>query len=231
MSVYVNESPSQLILHSPLAIYTFPSKGYYAANSELAPYMTLGQLTERNNSYPAANPGVAQADRIGLFSEEDVQIETGAAVNVTDRAARLLGAVTANAGTNLNTSALATQATLALVLAKIITAPATAANQTSVITALTGAQPNVVGLDAVGQDAAATTAYTTPNRICKNLLVSCEDFGAVVSVIGAADTQQVFVNANYQELLTGLAIPAATLIFAKNLVTGSNFTNLRLVAW
>jgi len=96
---------------------------------------------------------------------------------------------------------------------------------------LAGAQPNAVGLDEVGQDAKATTGYTTPNRVCHTLLVSCEDNGAVIAVDGSPDTENLFVNANYQETFTGLAITAATEIYAKNLVAGSNFTNLRLVAW
>lgn len=92
-------------------------------------------------------------------------------------------------------------------------------------------QPNALVTDAAGQDAIATTGYTTPARVTHNLLVSCEDFGAIISLNGATDTQNLMVNANYQEVFTGLAIPASTTIFAKNLVSGSNFVNLRIVAW
>ncbi len=102
-------------------------------------------------------------------------------------------------------------------------------------TALTAMQAALEsGLPASAEDATGHDAYSSivsaPARTCHYLHVAVGDNGAVVSLDGGT-TDHFYIPANVERMFPGLSIPSGADIQAKNLSTGSNYSNLRVSVW
>ena len=66
--LYANVSHKPLSISASTAQYTFLADGYYAANSELLPFVGSGRpLTQVADTYPDTKDGAAEAIREVLF--------------------------------------------------------------------------------------------------------------------------------------------------------------------
>lgn len=84
------------------------------------------------------------------------------------------------------------------------------------------------GLDTTGQDAYATVK--TPSADATHIFVSCGSFGATIS-LNAGTTDHFSVQPNMAVTLDAVTITSGVAIQAKNLVPGSNYTNLAVSIW
>uniref|UniRef100_A0A6H1ZHI0 Tail protein n=1 Tax=viral metagenome TaxID=1070528 RepID=A0A6H1ZHI0_9ZZZZ len=90
------------------------------------------------------------------------------------------------------------------------------------------------GLPTAGTDDEGAETYadvvTAPGRMCRNIHISVENNGAIVSCDGGT-TDHFYIPANTERAFTGLNISAAAVIQGKNLSAESNYTNLRISVW
>lgn len=85
-----------------------------------------------------------------------------------------------------------------------------------------------IGRDATGQDAYATVK--TPSANAAHIDVSCGANGATISLDGGV-TDHIDVPANTTKIYDDVTITSGVAIQAKNLVGGSNYTNLAVSVW
>jgi hypothetical protein len=87
--------------------------------------------------------------------------------------------------------------------------------------------------NATPQTASADTYYTiltAPGWDTYHLRVGCSTHDALVK-IGAETDSVILVPAESSVELSGVVIPAGTVIYAKNAAAGDNFTNLVASVW
>lgn len=84
------------------------------------------------------------------------------------------------------------------------------------------------GVDTTGQDAYAT--IKTPSANATHILASCGSFGAIIS-LDAGVTDHFTVQPNMALTLDAVTITSGVAIQSKNLVPGSNYTNLAVSIW
>ncbi len=99
---------------------------------------------------------------------------------------------------------------------------------------ITGGISIASGLPVLGQDAVGADAHvlvvTAPARACHTVHVAVGDFGAIVSLNAGTDDHFV-IPANTERLFPGLSITSGVEIKAKNLIPGSNYSNLAISVW
>lgn len=90
------------------------------------------------------------------------------------------------------------------------------------------------GLPTAGEDATGANAYATvvtaPSRPTYFLHIAVGMFGAVISLDGGT-TDHFFIPANVERQFQYLRIAPDAVIQGRNLVPGSNYTNLRISVW
>ena len=105
---------------------------------------------------------------------------------------------------------------------------ASGADIAALLAVLAGGLPTY-GTDPTGADGYALIA-TAPARECHCIHVAVENFGMILSLDNGS-TDHFAIPANTERLFPNLKIPAGSIIKAKNLVGGSNFTNGRVSVW